>query len=278
MSSNKTWRIGVDGGGTSCRAALVGAGQRFTATGGSANVSSDFERAIGVMQALLADLAAQAGRDTLRDLPGHFGLAGVMTPDMGTAVAQALHLPRVTVGDDHATTTVGALGDADGAVAAIGTGSFLGRQAGSVTTAIGGWGFHIGDQASGAWLGRRVLEQVLLVQDGLAPASPLITTIAASDFGPGGIVAFSFRASPGDYARFAPQIVGAADTDPFAASLMHAGAAYIRAGISALGWITGDPLCLTGGLGPAYGRWLDIPTTAPKGSALDGALILAGRT
>jgi glucosamine kinase len=277
MTTGLTARIGIDGGGTSCRAALVGGNRRFDVTGGPANVNTDFDAAVAMIGDVLGRLAAQAGMvpGALRDLPGHFGLAGVMSPDMGRAVARALNLSRVTVTDDHPTTIVGALDGADGAVAAIGTGSFLGRQSGGQIRSIGGWGYRIGDQASGAWLGRRMLEQVLLVQDGIAPGGALTDAFAAHDFGPGGISGFSFRASPADYARFAPAIV--AGDDAFAVALMREGAAYIRAGITALGWREGEVLCLTGGLGPAYAPYVGGPVTPAIGTALDGALILAGR-
>jgi glucosamine kinase len=277
MNPEPMARIAVDGGGTSCRAALVMGGHRFDATGGPANVNTDFRNAIAVIDGLLVRLAADAGlaRADLAGYPGHFGLAGVMSPDMGCAVANALALPRVVVTDDHPTTIVGALGDADGAVAAIGTGSFLGLQAMGQTRSIGGWGYRIGDQASGAWLGRRLLEHLLLVQDGIAGAGPLAASLAAHDFGQGGLTGFSFRASPADYAQFAPAIT--ASDDPFAVALMQEGAAYIRAGIAALGWRTGEVLCLSGGLGAAYAPHVGLPVTPAQGSALDGALILAGR-
>jgi glucosamine kinase len=216
---------------------------------------------------------------TWRDLAqgrGYLGLAGIMTDDDGRRLAQALDLPRAVVADDQNSTIVGALGDADGAVAAIGTGSFLGRQSGQVIRRIGGWGFHIGDQASGGWLGRRALAQVMLARDGLVHDSALLQDIAAQDFGPGGIIAFQFRASPADYARFAPIIL--ASPDPFAKTLMQEGAAYIRAGLTALGWEPHEPLCLTGGIGAHYAPYLGLPITDPLGTALDGAFMLAGRT
>jgi glucosamine kinase len=277
MNADPIARIAMDGGGTSCRAALLSAGRRFEAVGGPANVNTDVTGAVAVMQGLLDRLAIAAGlaRRDLHHCPGHFGLAGVMSPDMGRAVADALDLPQVTVTDDHPTTIVGALGDADGAVAAIGTGSFLGRQQQNDLRSIGGWGYRIGDQASGAWLGRRLLEHLLLVEDGIAAPGPLTRSLAAHDFGPGGLTGFSFRASPADYAQFAPMIV--ASDDPFATAIMQEGAAYIRAGIAALGWREGEALCLTGGLGAAYAPHLGLAITPAKGTALDGALILAGR-
>jgi glucosamine kinase len=270
-------QFGVDGGGTSCRAILLAKGQRVEGRAGPANVASDFGGATRTLHGLLSELAAQVGV-TWRDLAqgrGYLGLAGIMSDEDGRRLAQALDLPKAVVADDQNATIVGALGDADGVVAAVGTGSFLGRQSGQTIRRIGGWGFHLGDQASGGWLGRRALERVMLARDGLVDDSDLLQSIAAQDFGPGGIVAFQFRASPGEYARFAPLI--AASDDAFATSLMRAGAAYIRAGVTALGWQPDEPVCLTGGLGAHYAAYLNLPVVPPEGTALDGAYALAGR-
>jgi hypothetical protein len=43
----------------------------------------------------------------------------------------------------------GALGPGDGTVAAIGTGSFFGRRSGGAYRYLGGWGYQLGDEASG---------------------------------------------------------------------------------------------------------------------------------
>jgi glucosamine kinase len=270
-------QYGVDGGGTSCRAILLAKGQRVEGRAGPANAASDFGGATRTLHGLLSELAAQVGL-TWRDLAqgrGYLGLAGIMSDEDGRRLAQALDLPKAVVADDQNSTIVGALGDADGAVAAIGTGSFLGRQSRQTIRRIGGWGFHIGDQASGGWLGRRALLQVMLARDGLVEDTALLQEIAAQDFGTGGLIAFQFRASPGDYARFAPLILGS--HDPFAKTLMQEGAAYIHAGLTALGWQPDEPLCVTGGLGPHYAPYLGLPVVTPLGTALDGALILAGR-
>lgn len=275
--SGERVQFGVDGGGTSCRAILLARGQQVVGTAGPANAASDFGGATRTLHGLLSELAAQVGL-AWRDLAqgrGYLGLAGIMSDGDGTRLAQALDLPRAVVADDQNSTVVGALGDADGAVAAIGTGSFLGRQSGQTIRRIGGWGFHIGDQASGAWLGRRALMQVMLARDGLVEDTALLQEIAAQAYGTGGIVAFQFRASPADYARIAPLIL--ASPDPFAKTLLQEGAAYIHAGLTALGWQPHEPLCLTGGIGAHYASFLGLPVTDPLGTALDGAFALAGR-
>ena len=282
MAQTQPLLIGIDGGGTSCRAALLaGQNARYEVVLGPANVSTDFDAALATINAALAQLAQRAGL-TLAELAtatAHLGLAGVMNTAIAARVAAHLPFSHATVTDDRPTTIAGALGESDGALAAIGTGSFIGRQLAGKIHGVGGWGFYIGDQASGAWLLRRCLEEVMLCVDGFAPHTDLSRAILHEHGDdPGQIVMFSLNSQPSDYARLARDVVAAAEAgDPLGARLMQEGAAYIRKALSVVGWRETEALCLTGGLGPAYARWLDLPTVAAKGTALEGALALAAR-
>ncbi len=275
--------IGIDGGGTSCRgAAILADGRRVEARGGPANVSR-FGQAIANLEALLADLARQAGVADWRGARAHLGLAGVISADIAARVAQALPLDGPAVTGDEIVMIAGALGEGDGAVVAIGTGSFAGRQSGGRFHTLGGWGFVLGDQASGAWLGRRLLEQTLLAHDGIVAASDLTRAMLDRMGGPPGIVAFGFRAGPDEFASLAPEVVAACGGgDAVAAALMADGAAYVARALAALGWQADEPLVLAGGVGPAYGAHLAPEARAAlapaRGTALDGALALARRT
>jgi glucosamine kinase len=271
--------IGIDGGGTSCRAALVCRGVRHDISLGPANVSTAFDAAIATIHQAVDQLGVRANllpRD-LADAPAHLGLAGVMSEAIAARVAAALPLCRIAVTDDRPTTIAGALGSSDGHVAAIGTGSFIGRQAGGKIDGIGGWGFYLGDQAAGAWLMRRCLEETLLSVDGLRPDTGLTRAMLAEHGGdPGRIVLFSISAKPADYARLARRVVEAAEAgDALGRALLDEGTAYVGAALAELGWRKGGPVVFSGGLGPAYARHLGVPLTEPKGTALDGALALA---
>ncbi len=281
MSQTHPILLGIDGGGTSCRAALIAGGARHDVTLGPANVSTDFDAAIRTIADALDQIARKAALPpgALRDARAHLGLAGVMSDTIAARVAAALPLANASVTDDRPTTIAGALGDADGSVAAIGTGSFIGRQHAGHIAGVGGWGFYLGDQAAGAWLMRRCLEETLLTVDGLRHASPLTEAMLTEHGGdPARIVQFSLTAEPADYARLARHVVACAGRgDPLGRALLDEGSAYIRAALDRLGWRPGEPLVFTGGLGPAYAAHMGLPATEPKGTALDGALILARR-
>lgn len=289
MTQRNPVLIGIDGGGTGCRAALLFPdGRRTQVRGGSANVS-DFDRALEAITAVLAELTLAAGLvpSDLATAALHLGLAGVTGPAMAARVRSALmgqmELGRITVSGDQTTTIAGALGAGDGAVAGIGTGSFVGRQSGGVIQSLGGHGFLLGDQASGAWLGKRLLEDLMLAGDGIGAHSAL-TREVVGDYGGdrAAIIAFAIAARPADFAAYAPRILDAAARgDALAERLMREGAAYIVASLTALGSGADEPICLTGGIGPHYRNWLPADlgarVRAPLGSALDGALALAER-
>ena len=80
----------------------------------------------------------------------------------------------------------GALGDDDGITAALGTGSVFGAQRGGKVRMIGGWGFRLGDQGSGAWMGRALFEAALLAHDGLNDLAPILRAVLAEHGGPAG--------------------------------------------------------------------------------------------
>ncbi len=277
--------IGVDGGGTSCRVALVRPGfPRIETAGGPANVTSDFNGAIATISGLIDGLLHGSGGA----IPHiHLGLAGVTGPEMAGRVQAAIlachpgALVRAT--GDQVTMAAGALGAAAGAVAGIGTGSFVARQSGGQVRSLGGRGLILGDQASGGWLGLRLLQEAMLIHDGLRLPTAFGEEILA-DHGcdPARVIGFARNARPADFAVLAPRIIAAAEQgDRLAQDLLGEGADYIARALDVLGWHADEPLCLAGGLGPAYAPYLAPPLRAAlrpaQGNALDGALYLAGQ-
>ena len=281
--------IAVDGGGTGCRAAIGTCAQGVIARaeGGRANFASDPDLAIRNILDVVA-LAAQNAGIAAGAMPGalaaaraHLGLAGVMTAQDSARVAGALPYACAVVTDDRETAVAGALGGENGALLAIGTGTIVAANTAEGFRSVSGWGFHVSDQASGAWLGRAALVQVLLCHDGIEGHSPLTRDLFARfDDDPTAIVAFSMSAKAGDYATLAPEIVAQARAgDPWGRKIMAAGADYLTRGLGQVGFRAGDPLCLTGGVGPHYAEFLPpdllIGRTLSRGNALDGAFHLA---
>jgi len=274
--------IGVDGGGTACRLRLSCGGRHFEAVTGPGNLFTERSAALDRIHVQLAALARQAGlqASAIGNACMHLGLAGVLREEDRRRVAADMPTGRVTVSGDGLTTLIGATGGAEGAVVAIGTGSFAARLTGSGPCFVGGWGYELGDEASGAWLGRRMLAAALHLADGLAPESGWLRDLLAAEDGPEGIVTRFGGASPGKVAKLAPLVFAAArEKDAAALDAVKGGRSYILRALDRLGWREGEPLYLVGGVGPLYAPWLprrmQAALAAPRGTALDGAMTLA---
>lgn len=164
---------------------------------------------------------------------------------------------------------------------AIGTGSVFGAQRRGRVKFVGGWGFRLGDQASGAVMGHALLVKALLAHDGLLPAETLLRDVVAEAGGPAGLVAQMAEAPPSDYARYMPRILEAAARGETAASAILSDADRILGkAVDLLGTGGPDlPVCFLGGMGGVFAQRLQPllggRITPPVGSALDGALALA---
>ncbi len=277
--------IGVDCGGTQCRIAWADGSRRVDFLGRGANFTTDpagCARAITVAARALAD-KAQISMTELCAARAYVGVAGVMSSDQGDALAKALPFSDAQVEDDRRALVYGALAHRNGFVASIGTGSFVASKTFDTVRSVGGWGLMLGDEASGAWLGRGLLRMCLQAHDGMVPRTALTEAVLDEFGGPEAIVDFSRDAIPADYARLAPGLAGAAEAgDPQGRILMKTGADWIARALEALGWEPRERLVLPGPLGKSYVPFLPkvmaAAVTEPLGTSLDGALALAGQT
>ncbi len=282
MSEPDQIYVGIDGGGTGCRA-VIGTASRTLGqgVGGPANVTSDPSGAIRSVLNALENARQTAGVHDLSNSRAHIGLAGVLGTKQADIIRDAMPISTAHVTDDRPTTLAGALGSNDGIVAAIGTGSFIGSRRGADFRYIGGWGLTLGDEASAAWLGRSALSETLLACDGMQDETDLTKTML-DKFGndANAIVGFATTATPADFGAFAPFVTDAGKTgDPIATRLMKDGGFYIESAFAHLKPKKGEPFCLTGGLGPTYAPFLSPAAQEwlrpAEGSALEGALALA---
>ncbi|SCB25181.1 BadF/BadG/BcrA/BcrD ATPase family protein [Rhizobium multihospitium] len=279
--------IGIDGGGTSCRAAVIDASGQVLGTGkaGAANILSDLENSLIhiVASAKQALIDAKLAPELLWELPAVIGTAGANVGNYGKQVEGALPFGSTRVVTDATIALQGALGDTDGVIGAFGTGSVYNARRDGKSWGIGGWGFVVGDQASGARLGRDLLERALLAHDGVTPGSALTASIMA-EYGndPERIVEFAHASKPKDFARYAPVIFEYAGLeDAVAIDIVRTAAKSITESLNALLWPECPSICLLGGLAPAYRPWLDERHKAilaePKGDVLRGAVELAAK-
>ncbi|MEH8017618.1 ATPase [Rheinheimera muenzenbergensis] len=229
--------LGIDGGGSKCRAVIVSSEQQVLGEGlsGPANPLRGMKIATDSILAATQQALGSAGlsfNDMSRLIAGA-GLAGVNVPQYFQLLSdwqhpfKALHLTT-----DLHIACMGAHQGQDGAVIIVGTGSCgLAAVNGSLTE-VGGHGFPYGDNGSGAWFGMQLVHKVLLSLDQLAPATSmaglLLQELAVSDSL--GIVSHFMHATPTTYAKYAPLVFSAAEQgDVTAQAVVAQGAEFIAA-------------------------------------------------
>jgi glucosamine kinase len=281
--------IGIDGGGTSCRAALADACGTVIGRGrsGASNILTDPDTALKhIVEA--AELAFEDAGITpdLGSASAILGLAGNNVGDAVGYVRARLPFRTSEIVSDGVIALQGAIGDEDGAIGIVGTGTvYIIRQNGRFRS-IAGWGFQVGDLGGGARLGQLALQETLLAFDGIRPMTPLSRAILAEfDGNPELIVDFARLAKPGEFGRQAPKVFEfAGKGDETALRILKAGAGALDEALDAVHVATGGKgrLCLLGGLAPLYPPYLAERHRArisePRADALTGAVELAVKT
>ncbi|MEE3627524.1 BadF/BadG/BcrA/BcrD ATPase family protein [Nitrospirillum sp. BR 11752] len=278
--------LGVDGGGTKCRARLRAADGTLLGEGlgGPANIRLGLDRAwSSILEATHAALA-QAGLDAsiFPRLHVGLGLAGIVTPtdSIRTRAAGPAFACLAAETDAHAA-CLGAFSGRDGAILIAGTGSAGYALIGGRGHAVGGWGFEVSDEGSGASIGREAIRLALRAHDNLAPETGLTRQIRDRLGGtPAAVVGWVNDAGPADYGRLAPDVLAhAAKGDAVACSIISGAAKELETYIRHLHALGAPNLCLMGGLSapltPWLSPWARSLLVEPEGDALEGALLMA---
>ncbi|WP_246084633.1 N-acetylglucosamine kinase [Pseudarthrobacter phenanthrenivorans] len=130
----------------------------------------------------LADLFARIGRGQVSQV--YAGSGGIDTLDDAAALASLIqpHVPGARVTVVHDSRLLLAAGHASTGVAVIaGTGSAAwGRNADGGEARAGGWGYLLGDEGSGYWLGREAVRHSLRQMNRGLPADELTIALLRS--------------------------------------------------------------------------------------------------
>ena len=301
--------LGVDGGGTNCRVRLADENLKTLAEvkNGRSNLQiDDGEPAFKAISDGTRDVFRAAGLDYAETANTYacFGMAGGR---MDTARAEFAARPwpfaGVKVYDDIDIAHAGALDGGEGGVIIVGTGSAAMSIVDGQRHQAGGWGFPIGDQMSGAILGRELVRYAVEAEDGLVEASPLTKAVIAQLGGDNqAVMTWSFGTAkdvrivgadgsdghddllvgraPAEFGRLMPLFFEHFDKgDPVAAKMMELELGYIETYVRWFKSHGAQVLAVVGGFGERlfpilqqrYGTFVALPKFEP----LHGAVILA---
>ena len=276
--------VGVDGGASNTRVKQLDADGRVR----TAIVAGPSSLTLGVESAWCHVVEALAAVGIGAEGYSHLHLACALAGTRRSAGRAAFLTSGPTFAslalcsDGHAT-VLGAHGGRAGAAVSIGTG-IVGNCVAADGTArqVGGWGFPVRDEASGAWLGRLVLAEALRVLDGYdLVATPLHRAVIAA-VGPSidAVATWTYQAPSTRYATLAPLVVDAADRgDPTGLRLVRLAAHEAEQLVNALDPRGELPLCFGGSLAlPILNHMVEHVRARVRpshGDACDGALLLA---
>ena len=280
--------LGVDGGGTSCRARIRDGGGALLgeATAGAGNARLGDAAYREIMKACLAAArAAGLGEADIAAMHAGFGLAGTQQDEDRDQIRNRPYpFASLIVDTDAYASYLGAFSGADGAILILGTGAGGLAVVNGRRLNVAGWGADIADDGSGMAIGRLAIRKSLWALEGMAPLTPLAEDILA-EFGrsAASAVIWAGKANPGDFARFAPRVFAhAGKGDVLAIGVLEQTAADAAMLIRRLLELGAPQVAMIGSIFPHLLPWLapEIRThlIEPAGDAMDGAILMAQRS
>ena len=278
--------VGVDGGGTGCRARIEDAAGRLLGTGiaGPAALRLGIDRTLAEVERACRAALEEAGlaTRTLGSVHAAVGLAGVGRKGALEQLVQQPHpFCSVVYVHDATIACIGAHGARDGGIVIVGTGSVGFAVVGGREVRVGGYGFPISDEGSGADLGLHAIRLALRAYDERAVGTSLTRDVMTRFHDdPFEAVAWMDHATATDYATFAPLVMRHADAgDPIARGIVRDAAEQIDELVRRLSECGASRVALLGGLASSLQPWLapDVQRrlVPVEGDAVDGALHLA---
>jgi len=281
--------IGVDGGASFCRARirdmqgnLLGEGW-----GGPANIHIDLDLAAQSIRAASEAAARSAGLDERSLQRAHAGLglagAGIMSACDGLR-SKLRPFASVVLETDAYIAWLGAHQAADGGIVILGTGSCGLAVVNGQRVTVGGYGPDVSDEAGGQRIGRETLRRALWAFDGRVDRTEFSAAILERfEWDPAKIVCFAARATPADYAEFAPLVLDyALAKDLLAVAIVQEAAEAATRIIERLKEVGCPAITLIGGLAEPLTGWLPTHVrrllSAAQSDPLDGAILMARRS
>ncbi|WP_066963624.1 BadF/BadG/BcrA/BcrD ATPase family protein [Microbulbifer sp. Q7] len=277
--------LGIDGGGTKTLARLEDAhGERLTLKSGASSLTQDLDGAINNIAGLSRQVLA---RERVHPNQVHLacGVAGAGNPASAEKLRQrlcTLGFASVQIASDAQTSLLGAGAGTPIVMVAIGTGSVamrLGRN-GEIRQ-YGGWGLAVGDEGSGAAIGKSLVRALLWELDTHGRAVSALCQQVMTEVGEqrAQILPWLQQAGSREYAALAPAVFSHLPECPLARDIIGKTAAEVDRLIQAASGDENLPLAILGGLADKLSPHLhpdhqqrQIP---PLGTALDGACMLA---
>ncbi|KAA1397669.1 BadF/BadG/BcrA/BcrD ATPase family protein [Aeromicrobium ginsengisoli] len=295
-----SWIAGVDvgGGGIRVQVRTDDVGLKARDRGPVPRIAGaiDTSRLCGRIGELINSVVESGARPAFERIAvGLTGMPGLVRPaELADQLRLHVKTSSVVVASDSVTTHLGALGGEAGCVVSAGTGAIaLGTDHRSTWNRADGWGYLLGDEGGGGWIGTQGIRAALRFHDRRDGGSEALLRKVEHQFGGVSAALAAIYNSPSPIhsaATLAPLVADAAhEDDPVARAIwVEAGRLLAESAFAAA---RGLPQTYSWGgrlfdagellLGPFRDEVLkrspDAEIRPPQGQAADGALLLAAR-
>ncbi|WP_158972526.1 BadF/BadG/BcrA/BcrD ATPase family protein [Paraglaciecola sp. L3A3] len=253
--------VGVDGGGTHCRASiydnnlnLIGRGH-----GGPANPVNGLEIAQrSIMQSIDQAITHSGIKCSYSHLIVGAGLAGLHLPSLHKAMSSWSHpFKYLAITDDAHIAVLGAHNGNNGAIIILGTGFSAVGIKDEKQVSIGGYGFPINAVCSGSWFGLEIIKAVLLDFDQIGPETSMTKAVIADE----SPIELATRLNNGkafEFAKYAPLVFKhAKNGDVLAQNIIKLGTSTINKVIEKFISEEIEAISFVGGVAPHIVECLD---------------------
>ncbi|MBZ0283179.1 MAG: hypothetical protein K8L97_20755 [Anaerolineae bacterium] len=229
--------MGIDGGGSNLRVVITDSelnnlaqSQNETANPAVIGYAASAER----IQTTIIQTLAEADLSPSQISAVAIGIAGASavhsTPWLREIISAVLPNSHIVPSSDFEIALVGAHGERHGVLLLAGTGSVAyGLDGAGQSAQVGGWGYLLGDEGSGYWIGMRVLQHIVRAADARGTFSAEITAAVLRVLGlqrPSDLLDYLYRPEKPpvrDVARLASLVMDFAD-DPIIAQILDVAA------------------------------------------------------
>lgn len=284
--SNKSYFIGVDGGGTKTKVVIEDQNGNLVGTGigGASNIRLSVDNAWKSIYDAISQALYGTGivlEDKNLDFHIGMGLAGVTIVDAKHRFLNTANLFKTLVLESDAhIACLGANDGGDGMIISVGTGVIGYMIKGKKSFRIGGWGFPHADTAGGAWIGMEAIRLTFSYADGCIPESEVLRNVYDHfDNDTFKMCQWACAANSTQFASIAPYVIKGIDKkDVYSEKLMTLAADEIDSMILSLRKKAGNEeisCSLLGGISPFLMPYLksdNLKINHDKDAAAKGAM------
>ena len=228
--------LGIDAGGSSCKGRLEDSSGTLLAEtiAGPANLTQNYALAIQTIEQLIEQIALKASMPSNweKECSAGIGIAGYGHSESRSRLQQWEHpFAHCALSSDLKIACLAAHRGESGGVIILGTGSSAIACTHIGDYEYGGHGFLLGDEASGAWLGKQLVQMAFHVLDNIQASTRLLSGFI-EEYQPNPktrILNHYIQASSAEFAKLAPRIFAdAQQKDSVALALINQGIDYIE--------------------------------------------------